>query len=94
MELGVVKNGGKDFLGQDMLDEHFVDIGQFNIFVNDVFAQVKKRISGDNKGLICLCLLVDHVAEIVEDLRQVGLELLYSIAEIPDLCSCVGDKVC
>jgi hypothetical protein len=92
VEVAVVEDVGKDFLGQDVLDQHLAHVGLAQRGVDGLL-----RV-GEKPGLrraevgIAGLLLVDHGAQGLQHGGQVGLELLHRGAEIGDLLALEAEE--
>ena len=85
VEIGILKHFGEDIFGEDMLDQHFLDIILAHRRV-DRIARMGEEIvlcAGEIAG--CGALFLNNLAQAVENSGQIDLELGNRLFEIGDL---------
>lgn len=85
VEVGIVEHLGKDVLGQDVLDQHFLHVAFGDGRVDRFLRVLEECLFGGDERLGRLALLGDQVAQRFEHRGQVLAELLHRLVEVSDL---------
>jgi hypothetical protein len=91
MEVRIVEDLRKNFFGQDVLNQHFPHVSCGDVWIDCVLCMLEeaKRVLTE---IYVALLSLDHVAQRLEHLGQVGLELLDRLAKIRDLLALVAKE--
>ena len=85
VKVGVLEYCGENFLGQDVLNEHFAHVGIGETRVDRLLRVGEKFLLGSAEFFIRNVLALDRVAQRGEHGGQVGFELFDGVAEAFDL---------
>ncbi len=83
--LRVTENGEKNFLGEDVLDEHFIHVVGRDGGIDGRATEIKERFAPLMKGAIGLALLENHAAQGGDDAGDVVFETLDGQLELAHL---------
>ena len=75
-----------------MLDQHFAHVGGGDAWVDRILCVLEEAQRGLAEVIVVLLGCLDHVAQCLEHLRQIGLELLDRLAKIRDLLALVAEE--
>ncbi len=92
VEIALVEDMRENFLGKDMLNEHFAHIRLIHHRIYCVLGVGEKLIRFNLKLRILRICRVDFLAQCLQHGRQVGLELFYRLAELGDFRALVAEE--
>src|SRR5450755_1160945 len=92
-EVGVVEDGAEEALGQQVLDEHFVDYVGRDPGIERGAAELGKGVEGGDKAAVSLVLALDNREQRFGELGDARLELLHSRFEVLDIRFGVGEEL-
>jgi hypothetical protein len=92
MEVRVVEHLRKNFFRKDVLDQHFAYVGGGDAWVDCILCVLEEAQRGLAEVIFVALGCLDHVAQCLEHIRQIGLELLDRLAKIRDLLTLVAEE--
>lgn len=92
MEIALVENLGENVFRQNMLDQHLAHVGGGDGGVDRLLRVLQKFNLSRAEIRLFGFGLVDHVAQGLENLRQIHLELRDRLAEIGDLRPLIAEE--
>ena len=84
-KLCVAEDGEKDFLGEDVLDEHFIHVVRRDGGIDGAAAEFEKGLATRAEQGVVLALLLDHPTQGSDDVGNIVLEALDGFAEFEDI---------
>src|SRR5450755_2148126 len=92
-EIGVVEDGAEEALGQQVLDEHFVDYVGRDPGIERGAAELGKGVEGGDKAPVGFILALDNREQRFGEFGDARLELLHSRLEVLDIRLGVGEEL-
>ena len=92
VEIALIEDMAENLFGEDMLDQHFLDIGLRHAGIDGLARLLQERRRSRGKGRVGRIGRVDLLAQGVEHGGEIALELRHGSAELRDLGPLPGEE--